>query len=187
MKKHMIQFHAAPVELAELLSNLRKEIRFSMAIIGWRPFALTLIGESEEYDFCNIADVAKNTDIRIALSCRKSLIAADSEGHFFDKNPDCVIIDIGEFSQNMLGESAISFMSSDLDAIEFVNKVISKLKKITSAGAIAVNPETGVEGRVRTHRYTEGAKDLFVHGTKIMSIGGKTYFKLEPESVTRFC
>lgn len=172
MKKNVIQFHATPEELFEFIRCLRSETSFSLAIIGWKPFALRLIGKSEDFDFSGLNNIERKTSLRIVLSNQESLVSADSEGRFYDNNPGCVTIDIGECSPAGLGESALSFIASDLDAIKFVNKVVSKLKKMTTAGVIAVNPNTGANGKIRTHRYSQGAKTLSDNGVKLLSLTG---------------
>jgi hypothetical protein len=175
MKRSLTQFQATPEELIDFLCCLRGQLSFSLAIIGWKPFALTLINKSDDFDFAKLADVENKFSMRIALSCREPLVAADSEGLFYDNNPGCVTIDIGKYSEDGLDESALSFGSSDDDSIVFAKKVFSKLKKITTAGAVAVNPDTGAEGWIRTHRYTQGAKDLFDRGVKMKSLGSCIY------------
>jgi len=178
MKKSIIQFHATPEELFEFLNCLRNEVKFSVAIIGWKPFSLKLVSKYEEFDFNKLGTIGKSDFIRVVISSSESLTPADSEGRFYNQNAGSVTIDIGVYSDNSLGESALSFMSSNIDEIEFANKIISRLKKITSAGVMAVNPDTGAESIIKTHRYTQAAKMLYDSGIRIMPIAGKAYLKL---------
>lgn len=173
MKRFLSQFHAKPEELYQFIADLRDDVGCSLAIIGWQPFSLNIIDESEEID-PNIFKTGNERFLRIALS-NNQLVLAESEGSFFDRNPNVVTLDIGRLSPDGLEESALSFGSDEDDAIVFAKKAFSKLKKITSAGVVAVNPSTGAEGRVRTHRYTLGAKELFERGITMKSLGGCIY------------
>ena len=57
-------------------------------------------------------------------------------------------------------------------------KMASKLKRITKAGVIGINPDSGAEAPFRTHRFTEGARLLEKSGIKILPIAGKCLFRL---------
>lgn len=173
MKRFLTQFHAKPEELFLFIANLREELGCSLAIIGWQPFSLKIIDKSEEFD-PNILKTDNLHYLRIALSINQ-LVLAESEGRFYDLNPNFVTLDVGRLSPDGLEESALSFGSDDDEAIVFAKKAFFKLKKITSAGVVAVNPITQAEGRVRTHRYTPGAKELFESGVTMKSLGGCIY------------
>jgi len=176
MKRFLSQFHAKPEELFQFLTNLREEVGCSLAIIGWQPFSLKIIDKFEVID-PNFFKTDNKRSLRIALSSNR-LVSAESERSFFDRNSNFVTLDIGCLSPDGLEESALSFGSDEDEAIIFAKKAFSKLKKITSAGVVAVNPATGAECRDRNHRYSLGAKELFESGIKMKSLGGCIY-KLE--------
>lgn len=102
---------------------------------------------------------------------------ATSPNNFYDLNQGTIGLHIGRLTEQGLKESALAFMSDDKDKVAIANKVASKLKKLTKAGAIAVNPVNGAEANARSHRYTSGAKALYDEGIKILPVAGNSFFK----------
>lgn len=179
MKKISIQFHATPEELFDFLNSLRNVLEFSLGVIGWNPFSLMLVNRDVDFNFKDLTIIERKDFLRIVMSSKESLLHANSENHFYDKNPGCVTIDIGDLTVNSLKESVLSFMSSNEEEILFASKIASNLKKHTSVGAVAVNPDTGAEAKIGAHRYTQGAKYLYDCGVKMLPMAGKAYLKLE--------
>jgi hypothetical protein len=164
MKKLITQFHATPSEMAEYLERLRIDMPCSLALIGNRlPI---LYAKSEPVDFQSKIDDAG--DVRIVLSSKGDMVWADSPNKLLDANPNCLVMDIGKRDSDGLEESCLQ-----LAAFAF-----SQLKKITKAGAVAVNPSNGAEAAMRTHRFTKGAKVLFDEGGRMKPVGGNAIIKL---------
>lgn len=176
MKSLLIQFHAESNEIIGFIKSISRELGLTIALIVLRPFKLRPIENLEDVD--EILSFGEKADLRIAMKNGELDLEAKSPNHFLDLNPDCIMLDIGCFTGATLNESSLSFRSDDMEAIRIANKVANKLKKLTKAGAIAVNPDTGAEAMIRTHRYTAGAKRKYDEGVKILPVAGKSLFKL---------
>lgn len=173
MKKIMIQFHATLEELIEYLNSVNTEFGLIMTMMALRPFALKAIEGA-----LSVSDFELDSDVRLILTKGKPNAYASSPNNFYDLNPGAVDLDVGRLTEQGLKESALAFMSDDEEKIAIANKLASRLKKITKAGAIAVNPVNGAEANSRSHRYTEGAKAMYDEGIKILPVAGSVFFKL---------
>lgn len=173
MKKIMIQFHATLEELVEYINSISSELGLFLTVMVLRPFAL------REIDGELLAEALSiDGDIRIILTAQKPSMDATSPNNFYDLNQGTIDLDIGRLTEYGLKESALGFMSGDKEKAAIANKVVSRLKKLTKTGAIAVNPVNGAEANSRFHRYTEGAKALHDNGVKILPVAGNIFFKL---------
>lgn len=173
MKSIMIQFHANLEELVEYLNSVSSELGLNITMMILKPFTLRVIEGEVSLD-----DLVLDGDIRILLTKENPTLGALSPNKFYDINPGTVDFDIGQLTEMGLQESALAFMSDDKEKISIANKIALRLKKITKAGAIAVNPVTGAEANVRTHRYTKGAKAKYDEGVKMLPVAGNSILKL---------
>lgn len=114
----------------------------------------------------------------MVLSTSSPSINSTSPNSFLDENPGSIVLDFGSLSDLGLGESALSFISDEKDKVSIANKVASRLKKMTKTGVIAVSPINGAEVKIRSHRYTEGAKLRYDEGMKILPIAGNNLYKI---------
>lgn len=176
MKKVLLQFHATPEELILFLEGLRQEISFSTGFMKSNPFEVKLFYKSDAVDFRKMIEADKGC--RVILSISETLCSAESANRFFDSNQDCLVLDVGQHSFSVLAESALSGFVEDTLALGFASNVVARLKKITKAGVIAVNPNNGAEVNIKNHRYTDGAKILYENGCRISPIAGKAYLKI---------
>lgn len=173
MKKISIQFHATQEEIAAYISSMRSELGLFETVMVLRPFALKETDGALTINALNI-----DGDIRIILTAQKPSMDASSPNNFYDLNRDTIGLHIGRLTEQGLRESALAFMSDDKEMASIANKVASRLKKLTKAGAISVNPVNGAEANARSHRYTPGAKALYDEGVKILPLAGNSFFKL---------
>jgi hypothetical protein len=173
MKKIMIQFHATLEELVEYMNSVGSDFGLNTTMMILRPFTLKEVDGELSVD-----DLKHNGDVRIIFTKERPNINASSPNKFYDLNPGTVDLDIGQLTSESLKESALAFMSDDKDKMAVANKLASRLKKVTKAGAIAVNPDNGAEANARSHRYTEGAKAMYADGVKILPVAGNCFFKL---------
>jgi len=82
----------------------------------------------------------KNND---SVSRQNPSVDASSPNNFYDLNQGTIGLHIGRLTEQGLKESALAFMSDDKEKAAIANKVASRLKNLTKAGAIAVNPVNG--------------------------------------------
>jgi hypothetical protein len=173
MKKIMIQFHATLEELVEYINSVHSEFGSFMTLMVLRPFTLKAIDGKISAD-----ELQCNGDTRIVFTEEKPNITASSPNEFYDSNPGSVGLHIGKLTVDGLQESALAFMSDDKDKAAKATKIASRLKRITKAGATAVNPVNGAEVNARAHRYTQGAKSKYDQGVKILPVAGTSYYRL---------
>lgn len=169
----MIQYHATLEEIVQFSNSIQTESKCIVTLMSLKPFKL-----SEVSGDLSINNKCFENDVRIIFTQSKLLNHATSPNHFYDLNPGVIDIDVGYLTENGLRESLFSFMSDEQDKIDFANILTKKLKKITKAGIIAVNPVSGAEAKVRSHRYTSGAKSMYDQGVKIIPLGGGLFYKL---------
>ena len=173
MKKMMIQFHATIEELTDYTNSVSSELGLIKTMMTIRPFSLREMGRDFSKD-----DFLSFDEVRIIFTKIKVDTDASSPNNFYDLNPGTIGLHVGRIVEQGLKESALVFISDDTEKVSIANKMLSKLKKITTAGAIAVNPVTGAEVNIRSHRYTDGAREMFERGVKLLPAAGNSYFKL---------
>ncbi len=108
----------------------------------------------------------------LALTLEIPTLSVANATAFLDKHPGALRLDIGRRSEKGLRESSLSCRTSDARSLTAWKRVVRKLQCITKAGAIAVNPATGATSRLRSHRYTEGAKALDERGVPMLPVAG---------------
>lgn len=173
MKKIMVQFHATQEELVEYINSVNSEFGLFMTMMVLRPFALNKMDGEMSVD-----DLMFDGDIRIIFTKEEPIITTSSPNEFYDANLGSVGLHIGRLTEEGLKESALAFMSDDKDKAAMANKFASRLKKMTKAGAIAVNPVNGAEANVRSHRHTKRAKLMYDQDIKILPVAGNSFYKL---------
>jgi hypothetical protein len=173
MKKIMIQFHATFEELVEFTNTTSSKLDLFVTLMVLRPFTLR-----ERDGELSVKELNVDGDIRIILTAQNPSLDVSSPNNFYDFNQGAIGLHIGRLTERGLEESALAFMSADKEKAVIANRVASSLKKLTKAGATAVNPINGAEARARSHRYTEGAKAMYDNGEKILPLAGNNFFKL---------
>lgn len=102
MPKISVQFHALPEEIFDYVKVWSKEFGLFIVIIELNPsFTVKLIAD-EEYEnneLCNSR--------RICLYLKNPDLNQRSYLEFLNKNPDCLSVSIGKYSENKLEESII--------------------------------------------------------------------------------
>jgi len=176
MKSILIQLHATLEEIIAYLNAARTELGLSLTMMILKPFNLKEIdGDISQEDF---EPYRGEIYIRFFLTKDKPNMVASSPNKFSDLNPSAIALNVGQLSERGIKESSLSFRSNDKDDIAIANKLAGKLKRITKSGVIAVDPISGSEANVRSHRYTLGAKIKYDEGIKILPIAGSCYLKL---------
>ncbi len=176
MKSITIQFHATVEELIEFVNLTATKIGLSVTLITRKPFSLKNM--QREIILNDLIPKLDRFNVQIALTIGEANLTASSASKFLDLNPGCVEIEVGFLSDLGLYESGFLFTSDDIDKIVIANKITAQLKNATKAGVIAVNPASGATAKMRSFRYTKGAKALFDQGVKILPIAGNSILQL---------
>jgi hypothetical protein len=168
------QFHALPDEFMALVSPFVHENGIHVTAIKFPPF------EAYQVDKATISSLFHDNSVkRLFLTLHPPILPASGMNDFLARNGDALILDIGRQSKAGLKESCLAARTNDLDALKTWRKLASKLKAITKAGAIAVNPTTGATSRDRNHRFTAGAKALDDQGVPMLPVAGSAVLHFE--------
>ncbi|NUQ76262.1 MAG: hypothetical protein HUU21_22205 [Polyangiaceae bacterium] len=168
------QFHATPKELMVLVSAFTHEHTVYITAIRFSPFEARQVNELEvEPVFLD------NSVERIVLTIRPPVLPANSMNHFLDRNIDALILDIGRLNNAGLKESWLTARTNDKEALNTWRKLVKKLRAMTRAGAVAVDPKTGATTKLRAHRFSDGAKDLEVVGVPMLPVAGSARLRFE--------
>ena len=169
----VIQFHAVIDELVEFLQGVTEEFQVHVTALRFHPFSTTLV----DNDLIGVT-VRDPTVREFALTIDPPSLSAANANEFLDRNPSALRLDIGRLSQQGLAESCLSARTTDEPTIKTWRSVARKLRAITKAGAIATNPATGATSRLRSHRFTIGAKALGDNGVAIRPVAGGAMLRL---------
>ena len=177
MKSVIIQFHALPEELVEFVNQVEKEFKLTVILLRIKPFSIENVTSKFNVEYLKKYDC--QDEINIILSVKDVHVDVQSQKQLLSLNKGCIVLALGRLSENQLNESRLSFISDSKEEANLVTKIVSRLKKKTIAGAIAVNPITLSEAKIRTHRFTEGARKAYLNGTKINPLAGNCFYKLD--------
>jgi hypothetical protein len=166
-----IQFHAHPDELEQFVSEWARKYRLNLVGVELKPFRVFRVGDTR-------LDLASNLSIqRIAFFASNPDLSVNTPNEFSDQNPDKLLLAIGRLEERGLRESWLT-AKEDSQNFPIWKKIAKELKTVTQAGAVAVNPATGAKSKLRTHRYTKGAKALEQEGMDILPVAGSAKLKL---------
>ena len=174
MPKINVQFHAEPTELVRFIKDCVKEYDLYIVLLENNPdFVAKIVIEAEYSVNIKISDTN-----RVCLSINEPCITSSNLLEFLDKNPNCLTVTIGRYSDNKLVESVLAAQTDNTSSLKVWKNVVKKLNSITLAGAWVVNPHNGAKVFYKQHRYTERAKKLSEEGVNILPIAGWNYFVL---------
>ncbi len=176
MTSMVVQFHATPEEILEFIKSVTLDLRLTLTLVRFKPFFLKEL-ESREIQRLNDLSSA-DLGVSYLLSQQPLNLEANSKNMTLELNPGCVIVEVGKMTEFALHESCLSFVSEDHEEIGTAKKVTSRLKKITRAGVDVVNSESGATGRIRSHRYSEGARIKCKEGLKLIPLSGSNYIRI---------
>ena len=100
-----------------------------------------------------------------------------------NRNPASLVIDIGRFSADKLGESLMSAFGADGD-FHLWKRLAAELKKRTEAGMWAHNPATGAKHFYPRHRYTVRAAETAKTGVELAAAAGWNVYSVEEPPTT---
>jgi hypothetical protein len=176
MSKINVQYHAVPDETIKFIKECAKEYNLHIVMVELYPsFAAYLFDEVGDA----LGDTSYCYTNRVCLYINKPDIGTNSYMDFLDKNPDYLLITIGKLLDNQLEESVLATQTENAESLKVWKKIVKKLNSITSSGAWVVNPINGAKVFYKKHRYTNGAKKLFIDGVKVVPLVGWNYYILD--------
>lgn len=180
MKSILIQFHTLPNEIKDLVRQFAEDNELTVLKVLRKPFCFSvLIEQGHVKDF----NISHDTD-SVRLVILKNLVHRSSctSSEFFDSNPGAIVVDIGAQTDVGIYESAMSFRSDDVEGISIATRLAAIIRRRTKAGVFARNPDTGARVRLKSHRYSQGAKAAYETGTPLFALGGKNTIELDEPS-----
>jgi hypothetical protein len=165
----LIQFHALPAELFDLVKQSVARFQLTLVGIKYWPFEALEVDPEELSTELGRDGVLYD---RLVFMLGKPSLPASGNMDFADHNPDNLALDIGRPTGRGLDESALAARTSNRRALSVWREIAKDLKRITEEGAVAVNPETGATAPMRRHRFTRGALELQARGVPILPLGG---------------
>jgi hypothetical protein len=167
------QFHALPEELVQFVREQVAEFGLRVATVRHFPYRM------EELDTKDLLEAfADPTVYSLVLAVPPLVAPVNDLNDLLQKNPGALLLDIGRRTENGLRESWIRARASAPDVVKVWKKIFSRFKRVTRAGATAINPATGATSRARDHRYTEGAMALNREGVAMLPMAGTAILRL---------
>ena len=163
-----IQFHALPEEIAKLVMEC---LSAELHVIGltFPPFAATELASRQVANA-----IIEGPYWRLVFVEKKPSFPIRSASELAEMHPGALYLDIGREGDKGLGESWLACRtSSGVPISERWKYIAKKLKAITSSGAFATDPKTGISSRIKNHRFTEGAKKLDEKGRHMLPTAGR--------------
>lgn len=169
-----IQFHALPKELISLTRPAVQHGGCYATAIKFHPFHAMQIEPAlleESFD-----DEAVR---RIAFTAEPPVLSASTMNEFLDHNPSALLLDIGRPSPQGLRESWLTAKAPGVGVASRWQDFAKRLRSMTKAGALAVNPQTGASSRLKDHRFSAGAKQLENEGVPMLPAAGTSKITFE--------
>jgi len=162
-----IEFHATEQELAEWLMQWCRGDGISLVAMTFQPFSVKEVKSAE------VPVVLRDPNVRrLCLFASQPKLDIQSKLEFERANDDELVLDVGRVSEEGLRESWLACRSDTPDALAKWRRIVKDLKAKTHAGVTAINRQNGVSAFYKSHRYSQGAKELEDAGTPILPIQG---------------
>lgn len=173
-----VELHALKEELISFVECVAPEFRLFVSVIRFPPFEIEMI---------DISDLRKATAdpraSRLALTTSQLALPEEMpprplQTRFWEHNPNRMIIHLGKITNRGLQESRLTARTYDPLILDTWRQIVLKLRSQTKTGAFAVNPETGVSSKLKTHRFTKGALELQEQGVAMLPLVGNAIVRL---------
>jgi len=168
-----IQFHALPSELASFVERCVSEMNLHAIATTFPPWAARGAAPEE------LPELIVNGPCSCLVLCEeKPSLPIRTQTELYEKHPLSLTLIIGRQDARGLKQSALSCGTDGPPISPTWKKIAARLRAATKAGAVSINPRTGATGRVRSFRFTPGAKALSDQGVPILPLAGGTVMKL---------
>ena len=173
-----LQFHAKREEIIDLIK--KSMISFDLNMIAVKIYPsfereiISLVEFSNKVRFideCKMIFLCKSVPNELPIDYMR----------FLDENKDCLVFSIGEQSDSVLKESAISTITEDAEILKLWKKIINNFKKNMLKGAWVINPQNSAKEFYKNHYYTLLAQKAFQDGCKLAPSTGWTEYYLSHE------
>jgi hypothetical protein len=170
------QFFALPNEIFQFVQKWISEFKFRLVFIQLFPdFRISEITDITSLE--RVTASSKHT-FCICLGLDAPNLTVDSRLKFSSENPNYLIINLSNWTEEGLQESFLSGVTEDSILLKIWQKLVRDLRKSTSTGLWIVNPVMLTKGFSKNARFTQGAYNLAKNGTKLLQ-GGWNYYVIE--------
>jgi hypothetical protein len=163
-----IQFHALPEEVTAFAQQCMQDFNLYAVAMKYFPFEAAEVTAEEMGKLSE----AKALYEELGLTLQQPRLPAKDNVDFYLNNPARLRITLARKEPAGLRQIGLSARTDDVDALAIWKKIARRLKGITRAGVVVMNPDTGASGPERTFRYTAGAKALASSGVPMLPIAG---------------
>lgn len=170
-----IQFHALPEEDLAFIEEIAKDFEIYLAVMKFFPFELKAVSPSEIQSVFQTLPQYR----RWAFTINYPTLSVSDELAFGEKNPDHLRLEVGRTSEKGLEQSWLVTRTDNENAITIWRTVARRLKKMTFTGVTAINPRTGLSSRMKSFRYTKGAKSLESAGVHMLPLAGGSLLRFD--------
>lgn len=171
MSKLSIQFHAMPNEASDLVRDaLRDESIFVVEAVG-SPLQFRLWDRRRDLN-------CEGRMEALAFTLKRPALNVESMDDFRHRNPDVLVLEIGQLTPVGLAESWLSAMTENRAAMTRWRKLARSLQSCTMTGAIAVNPISRATAPMKGHRFTAAAQMAFSKGIAMLPAAGNSLVEL---------
>lgn len=165
-----LQFHAAPSEHVSILQSCARgfDLHFAIEDFGkdYRVSPLSSSGLS----------VNPGKRSRIFVSPLPFVFDVVAARDFLKANPRFFVVTPGILDDEGLRESQMGAVTDNPTDLKTWGTIKRRAVKSMHRGAYVVDGLTGVRELLKSHRYTDGAKELALSGTRMLaSIGWNRY------------
>lgn len=160
-----IQFHAMPEEHAGLIAAALADCDLWVSTFAGDPPTFKVM------DRAGKPAIPANCQA-IMFTASEPDLDARSMREFAGRNPDALVLEIGDLTASGLGESCLWTKSREPALVRRWRALAKPVKAALHAGAVAFNPRTGMSGPMKWHRYTRGAQEAYAAGTVIRPVAG---------------
>lgn len=170
--KTSIQFHALPEEMVSLFGEIFADPDVWIAKLESPPQEFVLWGRVRP------PAVDPQGGGAWAFTMHEPVLGSRSVHQFVTKNPNALVLTMGRRTGRGLEESWLAANTDDVAATKKWKAVIARVKSRCFTGAVAVSPATGIRRNLKGHFFTEGARNAFIAGEKILPVAGNALIEL---------
>jgi len=106
-------------------------------------------------------------------------IAAINAQQFLVRNPDCLVMVLEPLTEDGLRATAVTARMADVELLRWWISLVREAALEMHQGAWATDPQTGVRLQVADHFYTEGARELWAGGMRMLAAAGTAVFDFD--------
>jgi hypothetical protein len=176
MSKIGLQFHALPEEIilfAEESANL-----FNLQVVAIKLFPKYSVFKVDNNDLKGILRREGTID-QICFRNADINMSANSGFEFMKNNPDCLVMNIGKYSENCIRESSLSAITEDSGILKMWKSIVKNLDRHLIKGAWVLGPNAGSKEYLKNQRYTGTVKALAAKGMKLLPVAGNNEYVIE--------